>query len=98
MKASNRSSLPYRNARGLSCSMEKNHVLIVDDEPSVRESLRIVLKDRYEILTANAGAAALEIVERQPVDVVLLDILMPGLDGLEVLERLRQRAAAPQVI
>jgi DNA-binding NtrC family response regulator len=78
--------------------MEKRRVLIVDDEPGVRESVRMVLKDRYEILSAASGTQALELVEQTPLDVVLLDILMPGADGLEILERIKQRSATPQVI
>jgi len=78
--------------------MNRQRILIVDDEPSVRESLRMVLKTRYETLTASSGTQALEAIDANPVDVVLLDILMPGLDGLEVLERVKQRGANPQVI
>src|SRR5262245_54824820 len=78
--------------------MKKRRVLIVDDEPSVRESLRMVLKARYDILTAASGNSALELIGVEPVDVVLLDILMPGPDGLEVLERLKDQAATAPVI
>src|SRR3989442_419319 len=78
--------------------MEKRRALIVDDEPSVRESLRMVLKGHYEILTAASGNSALELIARDPIDVVLLDILMPGLDGLEVLERIKNQAATAPVI
>jgi len=78
--------------------MNKHRILLVDDEPAVRESLRMVLKDRYETLAAPSGNQALEMLENEPVDLVLLDILMPGLDGLEVLERIRQRPEPPQVI
>jgi len=78
--------------------MEQPRVLIVDDEPSVRESVRMVLKDRHQVLTAAAGNQALDLITQSPVDVVLLDILMPGMDGLEVLERIKGRASGPQVI
>ncbi len=78
--------------------MEKRRVLIVDDELGVRESLRMVLKDRFEIGVATSGQAALDTIEREPVDVVLLDLLMPGMDGMEALEKIRQRPAPPQVI
>jgi DNA-binding NtrC family response regulator len=78
--------------------MDQPRVLIVDDEPGVRESLRLILKERAVTTLADSGEAALAYVERHPFDVVLLDILMPGLDGLEVLERLRARPTAPQVI
>ena len=78
--------------------MDQPRVLIVDDEPGVRESLRLILKDRAATTLADTGEAALACVEKQSFDVVLLDVLMPGLDGIEVLERLRARTAAPQVI
>jgi len=79
--------------------MEKRRVLIVDDEPGVRESVRMVLKDRYETVSASSGRQALELIDQGPVlDVVLLDIIMPGADGLEILEQIKQRAGAPQVI
>jgi DNA-binding NtrC family response regulator len=78
--------------------MDQPRILIVDDEQGVRESLRLILKDRFALTLADSGEAALAALEQQPFDVVLLDILMPGLDGLEVLERLRARGPAPQVI
>src|SRR6185436_4105151 len=53
---------------------------------------------RYEMLSATSGTQALELIAQAPLDVVLLDILMPGIDGLEVLERIKQRAPTPQVI
>ncbi|HSP98722.1 MAG TPA: sigma-54 dependent transcriptional regulator [Candidatus Dormibacteraeota bacterium] len=78
--------------------MDQPRVLIVDDEHGVRESLRLILKDRAALTLADSGEAALLALEQQPFDVVLLDILMPGLDGLEILERVRARSAGPQVI
>jgi DNA-binding NtrC family response regulator len=58
----------------------------------------MVLKERHEVTGVASGNAALELLDTQPFDVVLLDILMPGLDGLEVLEQLKQRGATAQVI
>jgi nitrogen regulation protein NR(I) len=78
--------------------MEQPRVLVVDDEPSVRESLRLILKERASVTLAASGDAALACLEQQPFDVVLLDILMPGADGLELLERIRSQPAAPQVV
>jgi len=69
--------------------MEKRRVLIVDDDPGVRESLRMVLKEQYEPLLVASGEEALTAVNDARPDVVLLDVLMPGLDGLEVLERIK---------
>ena len=73
-------------------------VLVVDDEPGVRESLRMVLKDGYEVIAVTSGAEALSAVSAQPVDVVLLDIVMPGMDGMQVLEEIRSRLPGLPVI
>ena len=69
----------------------RRRVLIVDDETGVRESLRMVLKDAYETLPVGSGTEALEALSRHAVDVVLLDVVMPGMDGMQVLEDLRTR-------
>ena len=69
----------------------KATVLIVDDETGVRESVRMVLKDSYEAIPLESGEKALEWLESEPAHLILLDILMPGMDGLEVLERIRER-------
>jgi DNA-binding NtrC family response regulator len=78
--------------------MDQPRVLVVDDELSVRESLRLILKERTAVSLAPSAEAALTLLEQQAFDVVLLDILMPGMDGLELLERLRALPAPPQVI
>src|SRR5947208_16413560 len=63
--------------------------LVVDDEESVRESFRLVLDQDYDVLDVPDGARALDIVRAHHVDVVLLDIRLPEMDGIEVLERLK---------
>ena len=71
-------------------------VLIVDDEVGTRESLRMILKNDYEVFLAkNAEEAFLQIKEHLP-DVILLDIILPDLDGLKVLEKIKQKE--PDVI
>jgi two-component system response regulator AtoC len=66
-------------------------VLVVDDEVGTRESLRMILKNDYEVFLAkNAEEAFLLAKERSP-DVVLLDIILPDLDGMKVLEKLKQK-------
>jgi DNA-binding NtrC family response regulator len=77
---------------------ERPHVLVVDDEVSVRESLRLILKDRSDVTLVASGEAALESVSAHRYDVILLDILMPGRDGLEILESIRALTNVPQVI
>ncbi len=66
-------------------------VLIVDDDEGARESLRIALRDRYDIALTASGEDGLALLKRRHVDVVLLDILMPGLDGLAVLKEIRKQ-------
>lgn len=64
-------------------------LLIVDDEEGPRESLRMVFKDDYEISVASSAAMALEILQNEAIDAAILDIRMPDMSGLELLERVR---------
>jgi DNA-binding NtrC family response regulator len=73
-------------------------ILIVDDEIGARESLKMVFKDDYEVLLArNAEEAFRQLKEHAP-DVILLDILLPDLDGLKVLERMKQEDSDVTII
>ncbi len=66
-------------------------VLVVDDEPAVRRALERALKlDNYDVSLAEDGEQALDALATQPADAVILDVLMPKLDGLEVCRRLRR--------
>ncbi|MFN7979373.1 MAG: sigma-54 dependent transcriptional regulator [Vicinamibacterales bacterium] len=74
-------------------------ILIVDDEPGVRSALGGVLRDEgYTVEAVDSGEACLERFVEQEFDVVLLDVWMPGLDGLETLQRLRERQVEAQVV
>jgi len=64
-------------------------VLVVDDDAGVREGLRLALDEHYTVLEAPHGRLALGIVRAERVDLVLLDILMPEVDGLEILQELK---------
>lgn len=64
-------------------------ILIVDDEEGPRMSMRFVFKDDYDVFTAADGASAIEIVQKNKIDVAVLDIRMPGMSGVEVLERIK---------
>ncbi len=71
--------------------MSKARILVIDDEESPRESLRFILKDRYDVTLTENGPSGLEAVSRaEPFDIVLLDMKMPGMDGLEVLSKILQ--------
>ena len=65
-------------------------LLIVDDERGPTESLRMIFKPEYEVFTAPGGKEALEILHRSPIDVVTLDLGMPGMPGIEVMEQIKR--------
>lgn len=68
------------------------HLLVVDDEPHIRELCRMYLaRAGYEVIEASSGDQALAVLEQQVIDLVVLDIMLPGVDGWEVLKRVRQR-------
>ncbi|WP_218612301.1 response regulator transcription factor [Pseudonocardia sp. KRD291] len=76
-------------------------VLVVDDDPVVRFGLTMMLRgapDLRVVAEAGDGAEAIELAERHAPDVVLMDIRMPGMDGLTATETLRRRPKAPQIV
>ena len=73
-------------------------ILVVDDEPGLRESFRLILDDEYEVIDVPDGPAALDVLRSSQIDLVLLDIRLPGMDGIEVLERIKALDDAVEVI
>ncbi|MGH9687649.1 MAG: sigma-54-dependent transcriptional regulator [Candidatus Acidiferrales bacterium] len=74
-------------------------ILIVDDENGIRESLGALLRDEgYEVEAMSSGEECLSRVEQQDYDLILLDVWLAGIDGLETLERLQSREGAPMVV
>jgi two-component system nitrogen regulation response regulator NtrX len=74
-------------------------ILIVDDEPGVRSALGGVLRDEgYEVDSVESGETCLDLLTRQTFDVVVLDIWLPGMDGLATLARMRERQVEAQVV
>jgi two-component system nitrogen regulation response regulator NtrX len=70
--------------------MPKSRILVIDDEAAIRDSLKMTLEyEGYEFVGAATGQEGLALAEREGPDLVLLDVKMPGMDGLEVLDRLR---------
>ena len=70
--------------------MQENSVLIVDDEAIVRESLKDWLKDAYQVATAETGEEALELIEKQDFDILIVDVRLPGKSGIQVLKEVKE--------
>ncbi len=79
--------------------MKQIRVLIVDDEPRIIKFLNLKLKTQgYDVVTASNGREALEQVRVQEPDLLVLDVVMPGLDGFETLKQIRTFSAVPVII
>src|ERR1044071_5982925 len=88
------SSLPSAGTPSAETSVTESRpskptLLIVDDEEGPRLSLKVIFNDDFNILMAEDGPSAIELVRNHPIDVAVLDIRMAGMSGIEVLERLR---------
>ena len=74
-------------------------VLICDDQPDIVNALKIYLKpEGYELLTAENGKKALEIVKSQQVDLILMDIMMPQMDGIVATDKIREFSNVPIIL
>jgi two-component system response regulator MprA len=90
-KASNLQGLLHKRLRESAIMLSMARVLVVDDEPAVRRALERALKlDNYEVELAADGEEALDVLARSPADAIILDVLMPRLDGLELARRMRK--------
>ena len=76
-------------AEAMPAPRRRGTLLIVDDEDGPRQSLRVIFKDDYDLLMAEDGPTAIELVQKHDIDVAVLDIRMAGMSGIEVLERLK---------
>lgn len=77
---------------------QRKKVLIVDDEAGVRDSLKLLLKNNFDVATAVDGEQALALLDEVSPDIILLDVLMPNLGGMETLKQLRDRRVETPVI
>jgi len=76
-----------------------SRILIVDDEPSILATMAPLLRGRgYDVATATSGHAALDAVDRQPPQLVILDLGLPDIDGIEVTRRMREGRAIPILV
>ncbi len=78
---------------------ERSRILVVDDEPQITRVLRTTLNSRgYEIRAANDGEAALEVLHDWTPDLVITDLSMPSMDGLELTRRIRAKSLVPIIV
>lgn len=71
-------------------------ILVVDDNPEIREIIQILLKgEGFEVIPAADGAAAQELLDRHDFDLMILDIMLPGMNGYQTCQKLRQKSNAP---
>ncbi len=76
-----------------------NRLLLVEDDERIRVSMRLALEDEgYEVDEAGSGEIALERFAEQPSDVVLIDLMLPGMDGFECCRQLRRTSAVPVIM
>lgn len=77
----------------------QKHILVVDDEPINIKMVQLIMKDEpmYTVISANSGAEALKILEEREVNLILLDVIMPEMDGFETLSRIKDKYDIPVV-
>ena len=74
-------------------------ILVIDDDPDVRGSLtKVLVRAGYEVVEAADGAAGMELQHQAPADVIITDIFMPGLDGLQTIRQLKKEGSGVKVI
>ena len=78
--------------------MMKKPIMVCDDEEGIREALKLILENEYDVIFAENGEAAVRKMKASPVDLVILDIKMPRKDGLQTLKELKRVNPAARVI
>lgn len=79
--------------------MEMNHVLIVEDDKEIREGVEIYLKSQgYEVYQAADGREGLEVIEREDIHLAIVDVMMPRMDGITMVVRLREKHDFPVIM
>ena len=68
------------------------HILIVEDDPEIRDGIEIFLRSQgYQVYKAGNGVEGLEVLEKEPIDLAIVDIMMPRMDGITMTVRLREK-------
>ncbi|MGA1824034.1 MAG: response regulator [bacterium] len=72
--------------------MKQKRILVVDDEKNTREGLvKILIKDGYEVAAAKTGAIALDVVKKQDFDIIITDLMMPDVSGIDLLAKIKKK-------
>ncbi len=77
---------------------EREKILVIDDDLAPRESIRMILKDKYDVLSAGGAREGLDIMDRESVGLVVIDIKMPEMDGITALREIKKRYCDTEVI
>jgi len=77
---------------------EKESILVIDDELAPRQAVAMVLKDKYNVTTASGVYEGLEFMDHNPVDLVVMDVRMPEIDGITALKEIKKRYLDTEVI
>ncbi len=78
---------------------KRPYIMVVDDEQAILRLLNRTLEpEGYGVVAANNGETALDLLEKHKPDLIILDVMMPGLDGFQVLDRIRQRSNVPVIM
>ena len=75
----------------LQLDVYKRDILVIDDDPVSLKSIKLWLEDTFHVSIVNSGSTALKFLERKHADLILMDYLMPGMDGKETLEKIREK-------
>ena len=70
--------------------MMQARILVVDDDEAIRDALKVILEDDYEVVSVDSGFKAVEMIRQQRFDLVFLDVVMPEMDGIETLRRIKE--------
>lgn len=74
-------------------------ICVVDDDPSIRRLLQVNLEAKgYEVLATESGAQTLEVIVHRPPDIFVIDLILPGMSGLELIRRVREQSAIPIIV
>lgn len=89
---------PQPQIRPTEYMLSKTTILVVDDESGPRESLKMILSPAHKVIAADSGPAALEVMRRQPVDLITIDLQMPGMSGEQLMDAVRRDHPSTEIV